>query len=92
MKASEKNSIPPIVLFWSVPSYSTIKAYKEKCSQLSQAISEKKTVEILTNKGQSLTLNEIGLQSGTYFGIESIKGKMEKLFLNLNHVQKVTLL
>ena len=92
MKTPEKKSYTPVILFWSVPSYSTIKAYKEKCSKLSQAISEQKEVQIVTNNNESLKLNEIGIQSGTFFGIETIKGKMEKMFLNLNNIKSVTLI
>ena len=92
MKTSKKNQTPIVIMFWSVPSCSTMKAYKEKCLTLSQAISEKKEVKILTNKNESLKLNEIGLHSGTFFGMETIQGKMEKMFLNLNNVKSVTLI
>ena len=92
MKTSEKNANPMIVLFWSIPSCSMLKAYKANSDTLNQAIIEAKPVELVTNSNKILKLKKIGIEAGKFFGLESIKGNMEKMLLNLNDIKMVTLL
>lgn len=92
MKTSENNSNAMIIMFWSIPSCTMLKAYKAKSDTLNQAIKEKKTVEVVTNGNKILKLKKIGIEAGKFFGIESIKGSMKKMFLNINHIKIVTLL
>ena len=40
MKTSKNNSNPMIIMFWSMPSCSMLKAYKAKSDTLNQAIKE----------------------------------------------------
>ena len=81
-----------IVLFWSTPSCSMLKAYKANSDTLNQAIIEAKPVELVTNSNKILKLKKIGIETGKFFGLESIKGNMEKMLLNLNDIKMVTLL
>jgi len=92
MKTSKNNSSPMIIMFWSIPSCSMLKAYKAKSDTLNQAIKEEKTVEVLTNGNKILKLKKIGIEAGKFFGIESIKGKMKKMLLNINDIKMVILL
>jgi len=92
MKTSQNSSNPIIVMFWSIPSCSTLKVYKEKCLQLNQAISQKKSVKVVTNEDETIQFNCIGVHSGKFFGIENIKGKMSKIILNINAIKMITIL
>ena len=92
MKSSSKHSNPHILLFWSLPSISMIDVYKEKCRKLNQAIYKMKSVEIVTNKDNTLKLNKIGIDSGRFYGFKSLKGKMKKTLLNVNDIKRVNLL
>ena len=79
-------------MFWSMPSCSMLKVYKEKCMKLNQAISQKKSVQVVTNEDETMQFNCIGVHSGTFFGIENIKGKMSKINLNINAIKMITIL
>jgi recombinational DNA repair protein RecR len=92
MKTSKKQTNPVIIMFWSMPSCSMLKAYKEKCDMLNQAIREVKSVEVVTQGNEVLKLNRIGNESGKFFGLKSIKKNAEKMLLNINHIKMVTLL
>jgi len=69
-----------------------LKAYKAKSDTLNQAIKEEKTIEVVTNENKILKLKKIGIEAGKFFGIESIKGNMKKMLLNINHIKMITLL
>lgn len=92
MKTLKNSSKPIIVMFWSIPSCSTLKVYKEKCMKLNQAVSQKKPVKVVTNEDMTIQFNCIGVHSGTFFGIENIKGKISKINLNINAIKMITLL
>ncbi|WP_282134281.1 hypothetical protein [Seonamhaeicola maritimus] len=92
MKNHKQNINTPIILFWSLPSISMLETYKEKCSQLNQAINRVKGVEIVTVKDVILKLTEVGKDSGRYFGVENMKGQISKILLNVNEIKKITLL
>lgn len=92
MKTSKNNSKPAIIMFWSIPSYVTLNAYKENCSKLRQAIDLIKSVEILTKDNKAMQFESIGLQSGKFFGMESIKGKIKKILLNINDIKMIKFL
>ena len=92
MKTSENNSNSMIIMFWSIPSCTMLKAYKAKSDTLNQAIKEEKTVEVVTNGNKILKLKKIGIEAGKFFGIQSIKGNMKKMLLNINHIKMITLL
>ena len=79
-------------MFWSIPSYVTLNAYKENCSKLKQAIDQIKSVEILTKDNRAIQFKSIGLQSGKFFGMEYIKGKIKRILLNMNDIKMVRLL
>jgi len=92
MKTSKKISSPLLLLFWSVPSCSMLKAYRLKSDLLVIAANELKAVEILTNENSILKFNNVGKDSGRFFGLNSIKGNITKILLNLNDIKMVTLL
>ena len=92
MKTINNIKASGIFLFWSLPSVSVIKAYKEKCNQLNQAIKKVSCVEILTIENEILKLMEVGIESGTYFGVKNIKGQIKKILLNVNEIKNITLL
>ena len=75
-----------------MPSCSMLKAYKAKSDTLNQAIKEEKTVEVVTNGNKTLKLKKIGVEAGKFFGLESIKGSVKKMLLNINEIKMVTLL
>ena len=79
-------------MFWSIPSYVTLNAYKENCRKLRQAIDQIKSVEILTKDNRALQFKSIGLQSGKFFGMETIKGKINKILLNMNDIKIIRIL
>lgn len=92
MKTSNNNSNPIIIMFWSMPSCSMLKAYKIKSDTLNQAIKYEKQVEVVTNSDKILKLKKIGIEAGKFFGLKSIKGQMDKMLLNINDIKMVTLL
>ena len=92
MKSLKNNTKPYIIMFWSLPSISMVQAYKEKCYQLNQAINNMKSIEIVTIQNKILRLNEIGIESGRFYGFSSLKGRIKKILLNINDVQKINLL
>ena len=92
MNLSDKSKSTLILLFWSTPSCSTLKAYKEKSDLLNLAIKENKLVEVITNSNRILRLRKIGIEAGTFFGLNSIKGEVKKLLLNINQIKKITIL
>jgi hypothetical protein len=92
MKRLDKNQNPLILFFWSTPSCSTIKAYKKKSDLLNLAIKEDYPVEIKTKSNETKKLEHISIEAGTFFGIESIKGGMKKILLNINQIKMITIL
>ena len=92
MKTNNNIKTTGIFLFWSLPSVSMIKAYKEKCNQLNQAIKKLSCLEIITIENEILNLIEIGIESGTYFGVNKINGQIKKILLNINHIKQIVLL
>jgi len=75
-----------------MPSCSMLKTYKSKCDKLDQAIRESKSVEIKTHRNKILKLKDIGIEAGKFFGLESIRGNMKKMLLNINEIKVITLL
>jgi hypothetical protein len=75
-----------------MPSCSMLKAYKAKSDKLKQAIKEDKRVEVVTHGNKILKLKKIGIEAGKFFGLESIKGNMKKMLLNINDIKVITLL
>jgi hypothetical protein len=75
-----------------MPSCSMLKAYKLNSDTLNQAFKEGKTVKVVTHGNKILKLKKIGIEAGKFFGIESIKGTMKKMLLNINDIKMVILL
>ena len=75
-----------------MPSCSMLKDYKLKSDTLNQAIKEEKTIEVVTNGNKILKLKKIGIEAEKFFGLESIKGNMKKMLLNINDIKMVILL
>jgi hypothetical protein len=92
MKTSKNNTSPIIIMFWSMPSCSMLKAYKAKSDKLNQAVKAAKPIEVVTTNNKILKLKEIGIEAGKFFGLENIKGSMKKMLLNINDIKMVTLL
>lgn len=92
MNEKDKNQNPVILLFWSTPSCSMLKAYKRKSDLLNQAIKENQPVEIQTKGNKIKKLVNIGIEAGTFFGLENIKGHMKKILLNINQIKMITIL
>ncbi|MGM5469575.1 hypothetical protein ACS386_04810 [Flavobacteriaceae bacterium LMO-SS05] len=92
MKTFEKKSSSFILLFWSIPSCSMLKAYKLKSDLLVKAANESRAVKLLTNEKRTLKLKKVEIDSGQFFGLKSIKGQIAKILLNLNDINMVTLL
>ncbi len=92
MKTLKHSNGPHIHLFWCFPSISRLKASKEKCKKLNQAIDEVKPVEIVTTRDLILKLNKIGVESGRFYGFESLEGSMKKVLLNIHDIKTIILL
>lgn len=92
MKTSNKMQSPIIIMFWSAPSCSMLKDYKLKSDTLYEAIKYNRAVEVITNSNKTLTFKKIGINTGKYFGMEKIKGKIKKMLLNINEIKMVTLI
>lgn len=69
-----------------------LKVYKVKSDLLNQAIMESKKVNVTTYENGILKLKKVGIDAGKYFGLSRIKGKMQRMFLNINDIKKITLL
>ena len=91
MKSSTAQTSPHILLFWSLPSISMIRAYKEKCKILNMAKDKVKPIEIVTVQNKILRLKEIGIECGQFYGYEHIKGHIKKILLNINSIKMITL-
>ena len=87
-----KPSNSHLILFWSVPSISMVKEYKAKTEQLKSAILNLNPIEIITTKNEVLKLEKVEIESGSFFGLNTIKGNIRKIFLNINHIKAITLL
>jgi len=92
MKTSKQIKNHTVILFWYVPSCSAMADYKKKSDLLNQAIDEAKRIQLVTSGNKTLLLNKIGLESKRFFGFETIKGELHKMFLNINEIKKITLL
>ena len=92
MKSQKSKFTKPIVLFLSTPSCTMLKEYKMKSDMLNKAIIESKMVNVMTYGNRIIKLKNLGNDAGKYFGVLKIKGKMRKLFLNINDIKKITLL
>ena len=92
MNQSDNNQKPFILLFWSTPSCTSLKAYKKKSDLLNLAINEDQPVEIQTKGNKIKKLVHIGIEAGTFFGLENVKGNMKKMLLNINHIKMITIL
>ncbi|MBE9489111.1 MAG: hypothetical protein IMY67_02355 [Bacteroidetes bacterium] len=92
MKTSGSKSNSIIIMFWSIPSCSMIRAYKVKSDMLNLAMKNMKSVEVITNGDKTYKLKKIGIEAGKFFGLENIKGSMKKMILNINEIKIVTLL
>ncbi len=79
-------------MFWSVPSCSMLKVYKEKCSKLNQAVNQIKPVQVVTKDDKIIQFKSVGVQSRVFFGMEHIKGKINKILLNINNIKIITIL
>lgn len=91
MKTSE-NISTPIIMFWSMPSCSMLRSYKAKSDTLNLAMKSMTSVKVITNGDKTYILKRIGIEAGRFFGLESIKGNLKKMLLNINDIKKVTLL
>ncbi|MFD1163618.1 hypothetical protein [Hwangdonia seohaensis] len=87
-----KSSYSHIFLFWTLPSISMVEAYKKKCKLLNNAMYSMKSIEITTFQNKILKLKEIGIESGRFYGFESIKGGIKKISLNINDIKNIILL
>ncbi len=92
MKSSTKHSSPSFLFFRTMPSCSMLKAYKLKCEMLNRAIRDHKPVQVVSKNNMSITLKEVGKDTRKYFGYVGFKGKMKKILLNINEINKVILL
>lgn len=92
MKHSKENLNQHILLFWSVPSISKVHEYKMKSDLLNQAMVYLKKVQVVTHKNEILKFENIGIDSGMFFGLKKFKGNMRKVLLNINAIKTVILL
>ena len=92
MKPSKEKNKFEIILFWSLPSISKIQDYKLKSSKLKEAIARLKKVELITYNNEVLKFENIGIDSGRFFGLVEFKGKMKKILLNINAIKTIILL
>lgn len=92
MKPSKENLNQHILLFWSVPSISKVHDYKKKSEMLNQAMVYLKKVQVITDKNEILKFDNIGIDSGRFFGLKKFRGSMKKVFLNINAIKTVIIL
>lgn len=81
-----------IFLFWSVPSISQVKEYKIKSDLLKKAIFQLNPVKVIAHKNEAVNFKKIEMESGTFYGLKKIKGKINKILLNVNSIKTVILL
>lgn len=92
MKPSNTLLKSQIILFWSVPSISQIKEYKIKSDLLNKAAIHLNPVKVVTHKNVALKFKKIEMESGAFYGMKKIKGKIEKILLNVNAIKAIILL
>ena len=92
MKSSRKNINSHILLFWSFPSISKVHEYKMKSDTLNQAMVHLKKIKIITYNNETFKLENIGIDSGKFFGLKRLKGEMSKILLNINTIKTIILL
>ena len=92
MKPSKNILNTHILLFWSFPSISKVHEYKMKSDTLNQAMVHLKKVKIITYNDETFKLENIGIDSGKFFGLKSLKGEMSKILLNINNIKTIILL
>ena len=92
MKTSKENLNPHILLFWSVPSISKVHEYKIKSDLLNQAMMYLNQVQVVTNKNEILKFENVGIDSGRFFGLKKFRGDLKKVLLNINAIKTVILL
>lgn len=87
-----KNNQSHILLFWSLPSISMLEIYKEKCRKLNEARHSLKSVKILTSQNKTFQLSDIGIESGRFYGYNKLKGRMNKMLLNIHDIKMIFIL
>ena len=92
MKPSNKMLETQIILFWFVPSISQINEYKIKSDLLNKAMFHLSPVKVVTHKNKTVKFKKIELESGAFYGLKKIKGKIEKILLNVNSIKAIILL
>jgi len=92
MKPSNKILETQIILFWFVPSISQINDYKIKSDLLNKAMFHLNPVKVVTYKNEAVKFKKIELESGAFYGLKKIKGKIEKILLNVNSIKAIILL
>jgi hypothetical protein len=92
MKSSKNKKAPHILLFWYLPSISKVHEYKLKSDTLNEAVVHLKSVKVITYRDEVLQLENVGIDSGRFFGLKQFKGKMKKILLNINTIKMVILL
>ena len=97
MKTSnnKKDKVKKVVMVMFFSTYKTpsfLKEYKYKSELLSRAIKESRSVEILTNSEAVVRIKNLGVEAGKFFGLKSIKGSLEQIWLNINDIKKITML
>lgn len=88
----KENHIVFVLFYMSYKTPSFLKEYKRKSELLSRALKESKSVKILTKNETVLNLVNLSLKAGKFFGLNTIKGKMEEIRLNINEIKTITML
>jgi hypothetical protein len=86
------NKVVMVMFFSTYKTPSFLKEYKHKSEILSRAIKESRSVEILTNNEAVLRIKNLGIEAGKFFGLKTIKGSLEQIWLNINDIKKITML
>jgi len=89
---SENHNHTPIILFFSSQiSPSSIRDYKNKCLLFDQAVHDKLSITLKALNKKGVSLNAFGVDDGRFFGFRKVKGKLIKMFLNINKVKEACL-
>lgn len=91
-KAEKVNKTVHILFYMTYKTPSLLKEYKHNSQVLTRAIKESRSVEVLTKNEAVLKIVNLGIEAGKFFGLNNIKGKMEKIRLNVNEIKKITML
>jgi len=89
---STNHKTSAIILFFSAQiSPRRIRDYKKKCLLLDLVVHDKRIVILKSLNKDSVSISEFGVAEGRFFGFRKVKGKLIKIFFNINKIKEACL-